>query len=265
MPVYLIRAMQWLLRNALHLLYSNNTTVGNNVATHDGMLSARLFYWILNSPDLLDVNSPTNRGLTIVELGAGRGLCSFLAGSISIVRRRILAVELIEARCDEMNVVRAIMQIGTDNGGLGNPTASIPEVIRGSFTDREEPVLGNEIANGRLLMLYNNAGEIMCRDKTQILLESRLSQCLIGTVILSLGRMFQGDLSWDEEVYRTYVRKYDVSWISGRNQAAPHELLLWKYTKRGHAMGVGRNMRERPFNPISIHFPYSANRPEWPL
>jgi hypothetical protein len=88
--------MQWLLRNALHLLYSNNTTVGNNVATHDGMLSARLFYWILNSPDLLDVNSPTNRGLTIVELGAGRGLCSFLAGSISIVRQRILTVELVE-------------------------------------------------------------------------------------------------------------------------------------------------------------------------
>jgi len=72
--------MQWVLTNALHLLYSNNTTVGNNVATHDGMLSARLFYWILNSPDLLDVNSPTNRSLTIVELGAGRGCVLFWRG-----------------------------------------------------------------------------------------------------------------------------------------------------------------------------------------
>jgi len=125
--------MQWLLLHPSHLFYSNNTTVGRNVATHDGMLSARMFYWILTSPHLLDINSPTNRNCTIVELGAGRGICSFIAGLISIVPRRILAMELVDSRCDDMENVQAIMQIGTESGGIGNENASIPEVIRGSF------------------------------------------------------------------------------------------------------------------------------------
>ena len=222
---------------------------------HGGTIKGPVVMTILTHEDLLDMNSIQNRERTIVEFGAGSGLVSFFAAAISTnPRRRILSIEKVRRRVDRMRRWAASMR---ENGAGVRP----PTILHGDYTIvREEdplfvPHLTAAIDVTPPLMYVNNANQCIANTERnngisiQSLLEQRLADCPLGSVIVSLDRLFIGNLYWHEEAYTSRVKRRDVSWMAGTaDDEKVEDFPIFRYIKKAEAEegGVGGRRRRHP-------------------
>ena len=104
-------------------------------------------------------------------------------------------------------------------------------------------------------MYVNNANQCIAHAERnngisiQSLLEKRLADCPLGAVIVSLDRLFIGNLYWHKEAYTSRVKRRDVSWMAGTaDDEDVVDFPIFRYIKTAEAEegGVGGRRHRHP-------------------
>ena len=108
---------------------------------------------------------------------------------------------------------------------------SLPIVRHGDFTEDSVPEFERGIRNRRLLVYLNNYNDALSGvGGPQEVLEDKLGNCKVGSVMITLGHFFHRNLNWDEERYDIVVPNDHMSWTSN-NTRSRKPLTIFKYTK----------------------------------
>lgn len=148
----------------LGLRMAANEVGRGGVHTHNSSLHPRLFFFIATHSRLMGIASRANRRKTIIDFGAGDGNFLFVAASQSCQRRTILGIELDEERVEQLDQRLGLLI----KSGL---PVNCPEYVQEDFTSNEREDVNLEpydhaIANGEIICWFNNAKDVMTREKT---------------------------------------------------------------------------------------------------
>lgn len=255
-----VKALREFLSNHGSRFPMESKIVGKDVHTNGGSLSSRLNFFIVNSRDLMDANSELNSRKPIIDVGAGYGDFSFEAGVQNEGGRLVFSPEIVPARCAFMRTV--VSDVRRDM-----PSVSVPTVVEGDFCKEVDETLERALANEQVIIWFNNAEGCMSRNTDiQTRVENKIRGCAVGSILVSLDRVFRDDFSWEEESFVTTVLRRDISWRSNeKGDDCTTTLPIFKYTKRDYPYDTAYDRRKREVEPVRLHFQYLSSSPAWPL
>lgn len=171
---------------------------------------------------------------TFVELGCARAVMSFIVSAHSALGRAVFALENDQERYDYAagwrdTCFRALRATGLDGRLLRQ---YLPRVIHTDFTTLGSREFIHHLRNRRVVFWANNYNGAWSRDNSvQADLERLIGVCKVGSIVVSLDRMFQSDLRWSEEAIKTDATKRDFSWTGNIDDTRDMPVVFYKYTK----------------------------------
>ncbi len=203
---------------------------GGRRNTHGGTLSERLVYWILMH--ILKIWMPIYDPFTFIDCGCGSGRICFIVSAVSTVARDCYGIDIDQERIDR--AVRWRRRIVEYLQRLYNFSTHhfLPVFWVGDFTTLHTPFYRHAIANRRVIFFCNNYDGVWLEGRVQARLEDIIGQSLVGSIVISLDRMFVDNLFWHEEIYKTDIQRWDLSWTSESSQDRTiSDFYVFKYTK----------------------------------
>lgn len=198
--------------------------------THGGTLSERLVYWILMH--VLMIWMPIYDSFTFIDCGCGSGRICFIVSAVSTVARDCYGIDIDQGRIDRairwrrriMEYLRPLYNFSTHH--------FLPVFQVGDFTTLDTPFYRHAIKNRRVIFFCNNYDGVWLEGQIQARLEEIIGQARVGSIVVSLYRMFVDNLFWHEEIYKTDIKRWDLSWTSESSQDRTiPDFYVFKYTK----------------------------------
>lgn len=199
--------------------------------THGGTVSAQLALFIFMH--VLPLWRPIYDPFTFIDCGCGSGIVCFIVSAISTTARNCFGIDIDTPRVDRANLWRSRI-IAALNHLYNFPIHHFLPVFRvGDFTNLDTPFFRYAIDNRSVIYFCNNYDGVWLDHGIQTMLEHNIGRSRVGSIVISLDRMFRHDLSWHEEIFVTEVQRCDLSWTANSSPEGYIPLYIFKYTKRG--------------------------------
>lgn len=251
------RKLEWSLDRLLSVEPEEEAHVGqrdHDRASHGGSIDRDVSVFFI--VHLLKALTSEFEKHSIVELGGGRGAFLIVACGLLRSGQNLLSIERDPPRANRLTdwATNASTLIDA-NPWLFESRGAVPVVSQADFARERIPELERLAQNGPCIFYCNNANDVWRYDidrhgnTTQSLMEDRLRNCHVGSVLLAFDKCFLDDESWDEEVILTRIPLGHITWKTNSDG----EVRFYRYKKVINGERV-RAVRKRRTRIVQIDF-----------